>query len=116
MQRHLLKVKQIHQKDLKAGVGMVYLPYALERKYRNANRNWGWQYVFPSNRRSIDPRSGIERRHHASETVLHRSIKKAIRNSGIVKPGSCHSLRAAEKNKLSHLACLFTRLLCCMLL
>jgi integron integrase len=91
--RHLLKVKQIHHEDLKAGFGMVYLPYALERKYRNANRNWGWQYVFPSNRRSIDPRSGSERRHHASEKVLQRAVKKAIRNSGIVKPGSCHSLR-----------------------
>jgi integron integrase len=93
LQRHLLKVKQIHQKDLRAGFGMVYLPCALERKYHNTNRNWGWQYVFPSNRRSIDPRSGIERRHHSSETVLHRTFKKAVRNSGIVKPGSCHSLR-----------------------
>lgn len=93
LQMHLLKVKQIHQKDLDAGFGAVYLPYALERKYPNTNRSWGWQYVFPSNRRSIDPRSGTERRHHASETVLHRAVKKAIRGSGIVKPGSCHSLR-----------------------
>ena len=74
-------------------IGTVYLPYALERKYRNANRSWGWQYVFPSSRRSIDPRSGIEQRHHVSEKMLHRAIKKAIRESGIVKPGSCHSLR-----------------------
>jgi len=93
LKRHLAKVQQIHQQDLDAGFGTVYLPYALERKYRNANRSWGWQHVFPSSRRSIDPRSGIERRHHASEKMLHRAIKKAIRESGIVKPGSCHSLR-----------------------
>lgn len=93
LQQHLLKVKQIHQNDLDAGFGSVYLPYALERKYPNAASAWGWQYVFPSNRRSIDPRSAVERRHHASEKVLQRAVKKAIRSSRIVKPGSCHSLR-----------------------
>lgn len=93
LQRHLLKAQQIHEKDLKAGFGAVYLPYALERKYRNANRSWSWQYIFPATRRSIDPRSGIERRHHISETVPQRAVKQAIRNSGITKAGSCHSLR-----------------------
>jgi integron integrase len=93
LQRHLAKVRQMHRRDLEAGFGSVYLPYALQRKYRNAERSWGWQYVFPSERRSIDPRSGIERRHHVSERLLHRAIKKAIRDCGIVKPGSCHSLR-----------------------
>jgi integron integrase len=93
LQRHLLKVKQIHENDLKAGFGAVYLPYALERKYKNANRSLSWQYVFPATRRSIDPRSGIERRHHISENVPQRAVRKAIRNSGITKAGSCHSLR-----------------------
>jgi integron integrase len=93
LQRHLLKVKKIHELDLKAGFGTVYLPYALERKYKNANINWSWQYVFPASRRSIDPRSGIERRHHISETVPQRAVRKAIRDCGITKAGSCHSLR-----------------------
>ena len=93
LQRHLLKVKKIHDNDLTAGHGAVYLPYALERKYQNANRSWSWQYVFPASRRSIDPRSGIERRHHISESVPQRAVKNAIRRSGIAKAGSCHSLR-----------------------
>ncbi len=90
---HLMKVKQAHDQDLKAGFGTVYLPYALERKYPRANREWGWQYVFPASKRSIDPRSGIEQRHHVSENVLQRAVKSAIRQSGIAKPGSSHSLR-----------------------
>ncbi len=78
----------IHQKDLKEGFGNVYLPYALERKYRNANREWGCQYVFPASNRSVDPRTGIERRHHLDKTVLQRSVKEAIRKAGIYKAGS----------------------------
>lgn len=93
MKRHLLKTRKIHEMDLKAGFGAVYLPYALDRKYKNANRSWSWQYVFPATRRSIDPRSGIERRHHLSESVPQRAVKNAIRQSGITKAGSCHSLR-----------------------
>lgn len=93
LQRHLLKVKKIHENDLRAGFGAVYLPYALERKYKNANRDWGWQYVFPAMHRSTDPRSGVERRHHLSETVPQRAVKQAIRNAGIHKAGACHSLR-----------------------
>jgi integron integrase len=93
LKRHLQKVKIIHERDLKAGFGTVYLPYALERKYKNANRSWAWQYVFPASRRSIDPRSGVEQRHHISEKVLQRAIKKAIKVSDITKPGSCHSMR-----------------------
>jgi integron integrase len=93
LQRHLEKVKKIHENDLHAGFGTVYLPYALDRKYPNANRSWGWQYVFPASRRSIDPRSKVERRHHLSETVLQRAVKKAIRVCRIPKHGSCHSLR-----------------------
>ena len=93
LNRHLNKVKFLHKNDCKEGFGRVYLPYALERKYKNANCEWGWQYVFPASQRSIDPRTSIERRHHISETVIQRALKKAIRNGNINKPGSCHSLR-----------------------
>lgn len=93
LQRHLNEVRKLHQKDLKEGFGNVYLPYALERKYVNANREWGWQYVFPASNRSVDPRTGIVRRHHLDKTVLQRSVKEAIRKVGIYKAGSCHSLR-----------------------
>jgi integron integrase len=93
LKRHLQKVKTIFENDVAAGFGAVYLPYALERKYPNANRDWVWQYVFPASRRAIDPRSGAERRHHISESVPQRAIRNAIRKSGITKAGSCHSLR-----------------------
>nr|MBF0222741.1 integron integrase [Desulfobulbaceae bacterium] len=90
---HLEKVQIDHSADLKRGYGTVYLPYALERKYKNANREWGWQYVFPAAKISTDPRSGVKRRHHLGESILQRAIKKAIRVSLINKPGSCHTLR-----------------------
>lgn len=93
LQRHLQKVKDIHERDLREGFGDVYLPYALERKYKNANKEWGWQYVFPATKRSVDPRSKKVRRHHIHESVLQRAIKKALRQTEITKPGSCHTLR-----------------------
>jgi len=93
LKEHLKKVWRLHQKDLKEGYGRVYLPYAIARKYRNADREWGLQYVFPSVKRSIDPRSGGTRRHHLNEQVLQRSIKKAVREAGISKRGSSHTLR-----------------------
>jgi len=93
LKRHLQKTKTLHERDLKTGFGSVYLPYALERKYKNAGKSWAWQYVFPSSRLSIDPRSGIRRRHHASESILQKAIKKAMLQAGITKHGSCHTLR-----------------------
>ena len=93
LQRYLQKVKDIHQADLRAGFGAVSLPYALERKYPNVGWEWGWQYVFPASQRSIDPYSGKERRHHLDEKVLQRASKRAVRDAGITKPASCHSLR-----------------------
>jgi len=93
LHRHLALVREIHCQDLAEGFGTVYLPYALARKYPNANREWAWQYVFPARQRSIDPRSGAERRHHYDESTLQKSIKAAVRRSGIQKPASCHSLR-----------------------
>lgn len=93
LKRNLEKQKFLHESDLKNGFGTVYLPYALERKYKNANRQWGWQYAFPATKISVDPRSKIRRRHHLHESVMQRAIKQAIRQAGIHKPGSCHSLR-----------------------
>jgi len=90
---HLARVRQLHEIDLREGFGRVHLPHALAVKYPAADREWGWQYVFPSSRRSIDPRSGIERRHHAPEDALQRAVKQAIRKAAIVKPGSVHTLR-----------------------
>ena len=88
---HLKQVKARHEEDLIQGYGSVYLPHALERKYPEAHRQWIWQYVFPSHKRSIDPRSGKERRHHLSELVLQRAVKEAVREAGITKKASCHS-------------------------
>ncbi len=93
LRQHLQMVRMIHEKDLQDGAGAVYLPHALERKYPNAPYEWGWQYLFPAAKRSIDPRSGIERRHHLGEQSVQRAIKRAVRNAGIHKPASCHTLR-----------------------
>lgn len=93
LQRHLDKVKAQHEQDAEVGFGEVYLPEALERKYPAAARSWVWQFVFPSSRVSADPRSGVRRRHHVDENVLQVAIKKAVRDSEISKPASCHTLR-----------------------
>jgi integron integrase len=93
LQRHLTKVKALHERDIKEGYGQVYLPHALAQKYRNANREWPWQYVFPASKRSADPRSASIRRHHIDEQVLQRAVNGAIRKAGIAKPGSCHTFR-----------------------
>jgi integron integrase len=93
LQRHLRKVKILHEEDCAAGYGAVYLPYALARKYPNAARAWTWQYVFPSRNRSVDPRSGIERRHHRSDSAVQRAVKKAVEAAAVNKRASCHTLR-----------------------
>jgi integron integrase len=93
LKEHLLLVRAQHEDDLRRGGGTVYLPYALERKYKGASRAWAWQYVFPAARESTDPRTGARRRHHRSENLLQRAVKQAIRQAGIDKAGSCHSLR-----------------------
>jgi integron integrase len=86
-------VRQLHGEDLAAGRGEVYLPYALERKYPNAARQWGWQYLFPAGSTARDPRSGKIRRHHLGESVIQRAVKRALSAAGIHKHGSCHTLR-----------------------
>jgi integron integrase len=93
LQENLQRVKRLHEEDLAKGYGSVYLPFALERKYPNANREWIWQYVFPSNRLSKDPRTGIVRRHHIGESSLQKAVREAVRVAGINKRVSCHTFR-----------------------
>ncbi len=93
LKRHLAKVKALHEEDLASGGGDVYLPFALDKKYPNAGREWGWQYVFPSAKLSVDPRSGATRRHHVDEKGIQRAMKQAVRNAKIAKPATPHSLR-----------------------
>jgi len=93
LKAHLAKVRTLHQRDLEAGYGKVYLPYALERKYPRAAREWAWQYVFPSCKLSADPRRGAIRRHYFDEDVLQRAAKETARNADARKPVSCHCFR-----------------------
>ena len=86
-------VRQLHREDLKRGLGEVYLPYALERKYQGAAKELAWQFLFPAVKRSIDPRSQKELRHHISELNVQRAVKKALVESGINKLASCHTFR-----------------------
>ena len=93
LKNHLIRVKALHEEDLRQGCGAVYLPDALERKYPNAHRDWGWQYVFPSRQLSVDPRSGVTRRHHADEKGVQRAMHQAVRDTGLTKPATPHTLR-----------------------
>ena len=90
---HLEKVKALHGKDLAAGRGEVHMPDALERKYPKAAKEWAWQYVFPADNLSVDPRSGKIRRHHISDTAIQSAFKKGLKKAGIAKHASVHTLR-----------------------
>lgn len=91
--RHLERVRKLHDRDLADGFGAVYLPHALERKLPEAARQWKWQYVFPAAVRSVDPRSGVTRRHHAHEGSVSRAITLAVARSAIAKRATSHSFR-----------------------
>jgi integron integrase len=93
LQEHLQRVKQLHEKDSDEGHGTVDLPYALDRKYPNADREWGWQYVFPSERLSTDPRTGQVHRHHLNESGLQKAVREAARLAKIAKPVGPHTFR-----------------------
>jgi integron integrase len=93
LQAHLAEVRRIHQADLQEGYGAVPLPYALAEKYPAAPREWRWQFVFPATQRSIDPRSGLEARHHVSPSVLQKAVRRAVLASGITKQAGCHTFR-----------------------
>ena len=93
LRAHLVLVRELHDRDIAAGLPGVYLPFALDRKYPSARLEWAWQYVFPSDRLSIDPRSGLRRRHHVDEQNVQRAMRQALRDAGVAKPATPHSLR-----------------------
>ena len=93
LQAHLARVRELHAQELAAGAGEARLPDALERKYPQAGREWGWQFVFPAQNLAVDPRGGKVRRHHASDAMLQRAVKEAVAKAGIDKPVSVHTLR-----------------------
>lgn len=93
LKKQLLKTKQLHELDIKEGLGRVELPYALARKYPNANQEWKWQYVFPSHKRSTDPRTGKMGRWHLYPTIMQEAVSQAVKKAGIEKKVSCHTFR-----------------------
>lgn len=93
LNNHLAKVKIFHENDIKQGFGKVYLPFALERKYKNANVEWKWQYFFPSSKLSVDPRGGKTRRHHIDPSLVNKAIRVATIRLNINKKVSSHTFR-----------------------
>ena len=85
--------RTLFEQDRASGEASVYLPHALARKYPNARLEWGWQYVFASDRLSRDPRSGVRQRHHIDESAVQKAVRNALRAAGVEKAASCHSLR-----------------------
>lgn len=93
LQKHLAEVKARHGKDLESGFGEVHIPAALERKYPGAPKEWAWQWVFPAERLSVDPRNGKVRRWHIHESALQKAMKRAALDAEIPKRVTCHTLR-----------------------
>jgi integron integrase len=93
LQQQLASARHVHEEDLANGYGEVWLPHARARKYPAAEREWKWQYVFPSDARSVDPRSGVVRRHHVSDQSFQRAMRQAVRDCGLLKPATPHTLR-----------------------
>ena len=87
------EVQRQHQTGLAPGWGAVELPHALERKYRNAAREWSWQWLYPLGRRWRDPRKNIEGRHHLDPSLVQRAVRSAVLAAGISKPATCHTFR-----------------------
>lgn len=93
LQQQLAHVKLIHTQDMRAGYGHTSLPDALAVKYPNADQEWGWQYIFPASKISLDKRTDVMRRHHIHESVLQKAVKQAAKQAGIVKPVGPHTFR-----------------------
>jgi len=93
LQAHLVKVRELHVSDTQQGFGAVYMPYALERKYPNAEKEWIWQYVFPAAKLSTDPRTQVVRRHHVQEQAIQRAVKQAVRDADLTKAATPHTFR-----------------------
>jgi integron integrase len=93
LSKHLNGIKRLHERDLERELGRVSLPNALERKYPNAGKEWGWQWIFPAASHYTDKVTGERRRHHLHESVLQKAVKEAVRQAGITKPASPHTFR-----------------------
>jgi len=93
LRRQLRKSRTVWEEDQNAGYGTASMPTALERKYPNAADEWGWQYVFPSQSRSEDPRGGDIKRHHRSPSAVQKAVKRAVEETGLTKSASPHTLR-----------------------
>ncbi len=95
LQTHLAKVKSLHETDLAKGYGAVFLPFALAKKYPYAAHDWAWQYVFPSGKLSVDPRSedAVTRRHHVQDQAIQRAVRQAVLDAGVTKPATPHTFR-----------------------
>ena len=93
LRKHLEWVRARYKSDLESGFDGVSSPYALQRKYPNAAREWGWQWVFPASRLYVDRVTGAKKKHHLHESVLQKAVKDAVRKAGISKPAMCHSFR-----------------------
>ena len=93
MEAHLGHVRIVYEGDIANGYGEVYLPHALARKYSNAAQQWQWQYVFPAQSLSTDPRTGIVRRHHLDPSPINKAIANAVRTAGVQKQVSAHTFR-----------------------
>jgi integron integrase len=93
LRQHLVRVNAQYEADIVNGYDGVSLPHALARKYPNAPKEWGWQWVFPASKLYQDRHSGEWKRHHLHESVLQRAVKEAVREAGIAKPASCHTFR-----------------------
>jgi len=91
--RHVASAKEIHDQDVKMGYGEVSLPDALEKKYPGAPKEWGWQWVFPAEKLSVDPRTGKVMRWHIHPSAIQRAVKEAVMKAGLPKKASCHTLR-----------------------
>lgn len=90
---HLEEIKRQHHHDLERGLGRVVLPNALDRKYPQASKEWGWDWVFPATKYYTDPATREQYRHHVHESVIQKAVKEATREAGIAKPASCHAFR-----------------------
>lgn len=93
LRSHLAFVRRQHKADVACGTGTVELPAGLVRKYRGADREWGWQWLFPATRKYQVRDTRVWRRHHLHESVVQREMKLAVRESGVNKPATCHTLR-----------------------
>jgi integron integrase len=100
LQEHLQRVQRLHVQDVEAGYGSVYLPSAFARKYPSAECEWKWQYIFPAERRSRDPRSTRVHRHHINESSLQKAVRAAAQLAGLTTPVSCHTFRHSFATRL----------------